>query len=84
MNNTKIAQKLKEYGPGFHTIYLNGREDERIENKIEYTRNFLEHGVDEKTILECIDISPEELEKIRSRITSDSPKRNSVYKSTIA
>ena len=80
MNNTKIAQKLKEYDPGFHTIYLNGREDARIE----HTRNLLEHGVDEKTILECIDISPEELEKIRSRITSDSPKRNSVYKSTIA
>ena len=66
--NPEIVQKMQEYGPGFHTIYLNGREDERIEKNIEHTRNLLEHGVDEKTILECIDISPEELEKIKRKL----------------
>lgn len=65
---SEVARIVEKYGQGFDVIYFDGKEDGKIEGKIETARNFLAKGVDEEIISECTGISIGELEKLKIKL----------------
>lgn len=66
--NPEIARKIKEYGPGYDGIYLDGRADGFSNAKHEHARKLLAKDVDVEIISDCIGISMDELEKIKEEL----------------
>ncbi len=66
--NPEIARKIKEYGPGYDGIYLDGRADGFSNAKHEHARKLLAKDVDVEIISDCIGISIDELEKIKEEL----------------
>ena len=67
-NNPDIARKVEEYGPGFADIYLYGRVDERAELKLDFARNLIAKGCDDEFISGVVDISIDEIRKLRRKL----------------
>lgn len=62
--NPDIARKVEEYGPGFADIYLYGIADA----KIDFARNLIAEGYDDEFISSIVDISIEEIRKLRREL----------------
>lgn len=70
--NPDIARKVEEYGPGFADIYLYGIADGRAEAyseaKLDTARNLIAEGFDDEFISSIVDISIEEIRKLRRNL----------------
>ena len=62
--NPDIARKVEEYGPGFADIYLYGIADAKLED----VRNLIAKGFDDEFISSIVDISIDEIRKIRRKL----------------
>ena len=74
--NPDIARKVEEYGPGFADIYLYGIADGRAEAyseayseaKLEDARNLIVKGFDDEFISSIVEISIDEIRKLRREL----------------